>query len=126
MKPKVKNDNIKSGNKTKVSATGANKFKKAFSTPKKQKEHWGDHNNEYIPYGIKTQKQYTRRAMELVQSACDENILGFITKQGEIVRYDKRTNDFAKGFPDKYLKTMFKPKDGMKYFESEKRKTAVE
>lgn len=45
-----------------------------------------------------------------------ETILGHIDKIGYVTRYDKETNDFAKGHPYKGIVTMFKPIDGENYY----------
>ena len=52
-----------------------------------------------------------------MQSRADgKRILGYKTPKGEVARYDTATNDYAKGFPHGGIKTMFKPKEGKKYF----------
>lgn len=45
---------------------------------------------------------------------------------GEIVRYDTVKNDFVKGNPNRNIKTLFKPRDKLTYFEDRKREEAVE
>ena len=52
-----------------------------------------------------------------MQSRADgKRILGYKTPEGEVVRYDTATNDYAKGFPNGGIKTMFKPDAGVVYF----------
>lgn len=103
----------------KVSATGANRFEKGFSE-KNLEKHFGsggksDHSAQYPEL---TQEQYARRALELVQSPADgKNILGYANKDGAVVRYDTRTNDFVKGYPQTGIATMFKPSRGRTYFD---------
>lgn len=69
-----------------------------------------------------TKDQYAKRALQLVQSAMSDTILGYKTSENEVVRYDKVTNDFAKGHPEKGIKTMFKPDDGEEYFKRKLKK----
>lgn len=102
----------------KISATGANKFEKGFSE-KNLARHWtggdSDHSKEYPSF---TKEQYAQRALNLVQSPADgKNILGYCTKDGAVARYDTRTNDFVKGYPQTGVATMFKPSRGKKYFD---------
>lgn len=58
---------------------------------------------------------------KLVQSAADgENILGYKSSDGKIIRYDVKENDFVKGNPNIGIATMFKPKAGVRYFNNKK------
>ena len=104
-----------------VSALGANKFSQGFSE-ENLNEHWGgshDHSAEYEGF---TKEQYAARALELIQSAADgKNILGYKLKDGTIIRYDVKANDFVKGRPDIGIATMFKPKSKAQYFHNKKR-----
>ena len=113
----------------KVSATGENRFEKGF-TEKNLDGHWNgstkahSHKGEYPEW---TKEQYAARALELVQSAADgENILGYVTKDGAVARYDTRTNDYVKGYPNGGIKTMFKPDLGRKYFENWKKQEGID
>lgn len=113
----------KSGNlsERKVSAQGRNEFKvKGFVNKQKLNNHWQNgrtHQKEYERDGIFTKEQYEARALELVQSACGRNIVGYKTRLNQICRYDKEKNDFVKGHPDKGIYTMFKPEKGLEYYE---------
>jgi len=97
-------------------ATGANLDLPGF-TNENLDDHWGgrsDHSNEYPGF---TKAQYAQTALDLVRSATNNNILGYKTSNGAIVRYDKATNDFVKGF-DTGIATMFKLKGGERRFKS--------
>lgn len=110
----------------KPSATGANKFEKGFSKHNLN-EHWGgthDHSKQYPGW---TKEQYAQRALELVQMPADGvKILGFLDRDGGIVRYDPISNDFVKGYIDGGIATMYKPKGspekGYEYFTRLQRK----
>lgn len=107
-----------------VSATGENRFKRGFSESN-LKEHWDGksaHKNEYPGF---TKEQYAERALELIQMPTSENILGYKNAAGQIIRYDRTTNDFVKGKPSIGIATMFKPTDGEKYYQRCKKKEGV-
>ena len=99
-----------------VSATGSNSFKKGFSS-KNLDRHWeggiSDHSGQYK--GM-TKQEYAKKALDLVQKPVGGNVKGYKTPQGEVVRYDTKSNDFVKGNPTTGIKTMFKPKDGIEYY----------
>lgn len=76
---------------TDASAKGANKFVRGFKNKQALNNHWQNgrtHKEEYKKDGIVTKEQYEARALELAESPCDENILGYKNAQNEIVRYD--------------------------------------
>ncbi len=106
-----------------VSATGKNKFtKKNFLSVKKKKEHINKHLSEFKKDGINNEKGYINRAIELLESPTSKNIVGHVDEKNCIIRYDIRKNDFAKGTPDKGIKTLFKPKRGIDYYNDQKKK----
>ncbi len=117
----VKNDlqyAVKSG---KVSATGVNVMKvKGFATADDLNNHFVDknsvhyHGNEYPGWTV---NQYEDRAVKLAESPCTPGgIRGYATRTGQWARYDPKTNDFVKA-DENGIYTMFKPKDGAKYYE---------
>ena len=114
------NDIIKSSQK--VSPTGENEFLEGFNKRNLNK-HWAggksDHSKQYPGMA---REQYAKRALKLARSAADgKEIFGFVTKDGAVVRYDSRENDFVKCYSDAGIATMFKPKDGFQYFLRKKR-----
>ena len=62
------------------------------------------------------QKQYARRALELARMAAKGDVLGFMDKDGAIVRYDKAANDYVVAYAIAGVATMFRPDDGEGYF----------
>lgn len=93
-----------------VSAKGSNRFQKGFVNKQKRNNHFlTKHKKEYADDGITTPEQYEKRALELVQSACSETVLGYKNSLGQVIRYDVLTNDFVKGNPQRGIFTMFKP-----------------
>lgn len=45
-----------------------------------------------------------------MQSRTTDDIIGYKTKNGAVVRYRKSTNDLVVGYPNGGIATMFKPK----------------
>lgn len=109
-----KDGRFSSGVGSGVSARGSNKFKSGFSD-ENLNIHWGKHKGEY-PGMAKA--QYAKRALDLVQKPCGGNILGYLSKKGRVVRYDKATGDFVSGHPDVGIATMMNltNKGGIKRF----------
>lgn len=113
-----------------VSATGKNELrKKGFPSKQKLNNHWQNgrtHAEEYKPDGITTKEQYEKRGVELAESAADgKKILGYKTKEGFICRYDVKKNDYVKADVNKGLRTLFKPTEGIDYFNYWKGKEGV-
>ncbi len=113
-----------------VSATGQNNLrKKGFPNKQKLNNHWQNgrtHAEEYKKDGITTKEQYEKRGVELAESAADgKKILGYKTKEGHICRYDVEKNDYVKADINKGLRTLFKPDNGIDYFNEMKGKEGV-
>ena len=83
------------GSAPKTSATGKNEPCVGFEHKKTAKYKLKKHGEEYE--GLTLEKE------------CGEDIDGYLQKDGAFVRFDKKTGDFAVGFPGSYLKTMFNP-----------------
>lgn len=99
-----------------VKPSESHHFAKAgFVSKQKANNHWNKHGANMYPKMDKT--SYLNLAVRLVESAVSENILGHTDKDGNIIRYDVKNNDYVKGHPDKGIYTMFKPDDEQKYYE---------
>jgi len=85
-----------------VTATGANPNLPGFADANLD-SHWNTHKDEYS--GL-TKEQYSQRAQDLLQSPTGDNVLGYKTLDGAVVRYDRTTRDFVKGY-DTGIATMF-------------------
>lgn len=105
----------KGSNSGKVSATGANKFSKGFSK-RNLNEHYGGSHDHSKEYPGMTKQQYAQRALELIQKPTGGDIRGYKLPNGQIARYDKKSNDYVKGKPNEGIATMFKPVDGEAYY----------
>lgn len=113
-----------------VSATGTNSLKqKGFPNKQKLNNHWQNgrtHKDEYTSDGITTKEQYEKRGVQLAESAADgKKILGYKTKEGHICRYDVEKNDYVKADINKGLRTLFKPENGIDYYNDMKNKEGV-
>lgn len=102
-------DNSNSGgimkSSSKISATGENKFERGFSK-KNLDKHWDGSSSHKDQYKNMTKKQYSERALELIQKPVGGDIKGYKNNLDEIVRYDVKNNDFVKGNPAKGIKTI--------------------
>ena len=85
---------------------GKNVFRMGFSEKNLQK-HFEKHRSEYPNI---TKEEYDAIALELIQSETSDDILGYKTSNGAIIRYRISTNDLVKGYPNTGIATMFKPK----------------
>lgn len=117
-------------NSDEISATGTNSLKKkGFPNKQKLNNHWQNgrtHKDEYISDGIITKEQYEKRGVQLAECAADgKKILGYKTKEGHICRYDVVKNDYVKADINKGLRTLFKPDEGIKYYNEMKNKEGI-
>jgi phage-related protein (TIGR01555 family) len=101
------------------SPSGANRLQvRGFASRQKLMNHWKNgrtHQDEYPDF---TMEQYVQRAVSLAEMPTGGDILGHIDKDGIIVRYDRKENDFVKANVQKGILTMFKPTAGEKYYQS--------
>ena len=67
-----------------------------------------------------TPEQYQEKAIALLESETSDSILGHVDRDGFIVRYDVKANDFVKGSIARGIKTMYKPDDGADYYFSQR------
>ena len=106
-------------NTVEASPSGNNEFHvKGFKNRQHLMNHWKEHGFQYSGF---SKEQYAIRALELIQSPVGKDILGHIDRNGVIIRYDKKSNDFVKGKPSKGIFTMFKPNEGIDYYLNQKR-----
>lgn len=92
----------------------APEWKNANFKDEKAKEKHKKHLQEY---GNITFEEYVEGARKLLSKEIDDNIDGFVNNSGATYRYDKKNNDFAIG-KDGIIFTRFKPKEGIKYWET--------
>ena len=118
---KIKKEKNKPTPAEQLSAQGENKFiVRGFKNKQALNNHWQNgrtHQEQYKKDGITTSEQYVNRALELLESKCDnKNIYGYKTSQGKLCRYDITKNDYATGNPTSGIYTLFKPDLEFSYF----------
>lgn len=108
--------------KIEVSPTGVNKFKvRGFKNKQKLMNHWKNgrsHGEEFPEFS--TAKEYEQAALKLIEMPVGGNVLGHADAHGNVIRYDKDTNIFVKGDPQKGIRTMYRPPDEEKYYISQR------
>jgi hypothetical protein len=77
-------------------------------------KHWKDHKDEFPE--LYNSKQYVEKAHSLLQ--CSEQTLTKFRPNGEILRYQTTSNTFGAFTKDGAPKTMFRPRDGIHYWET--------
>jgi pyocin large subunit-like protein len=77
-------------------------------------KHWKDHKNEFPE--LFNAKQYVERSHSLFQHS--EKTLTKIRSNGEILYYQPTSNTFGAFTKDGVPKTMFRPRDGIYYWET--------
>lgn len=88
-------------------------LKSNFPTEKKFNKHIEKHLGEY---GDINPKEYLNIARKLLSESLSDDVEGFVSKEGFLFKYRKSTNDFAIGRADGKISTLFKPKEGYKYW----------
>jgi len=91
-----------------------NMLSKNFASPAQLSKHFLKHAAEWG--GKMTELNYLNKARSLLASKVGGNILGFTSKEGTIFRYNKVSNEFATMKPNGVIETLFRPKEGMKYY----------
>ena len=77
--------------------------------------HFAKHAGEWGAGNI-TKSGYLNRAMDLLRREPGGGILGHTRVNGDILRYNSRTNEFAIGAKDGTIRTLFRPTDGLNYW----------
>lgn len=78
--------------------------------------HWKNGRTHQEEYPGLTMEQYVERAVRLAEMPVGGDILGHIDKNNQIIRYDRKENDFVKADLNKGIRTLFKPAEGIKYY----------
>lgn len=99
------------------SPSGSNRlWVRGFASRQKMMNHWKNGRTHQEEYPDFTMEQYVERAVSLAEMPTGGNILGHVDKDGVIVRYDCKENDFVKANIRKGIRTMFKPDEGEQYY----------
>lgn len=92
---------------------------KTLEPVKNAYEHWVKHGQEFSDKSFKNAKDYVDATHDFVRTPAN----GILTKtrsNGDVLFYDPATNTFSVKTKDGVPKTMFKPKDGIGYWEKQK------
>jgi pyocin large subunit-like protein len=89
--------------------------------PGKLDVHFNKHGAEWGAGNI-TKEAYRKRAISILNSPIGGDIMGFTDKEGYRFRYNKKTNEFATGKPDGTVETLFRPSNGLSYYEDQVKK----
>lgn len=72
--------------------------------------------------GCSTKESYNANAVAFANTVDRQNCVSFVDKKGSTYKYNKKTNTLAIITKEGIVATYFKPKDGYKYYLSEKRR----
>ncbi|WP_018130917.1 hypothetical protein [Effusibacillus pohliae] len=87
-----------------------------FASQEQLDSHYQKHVIEQKEFGNISKQEYLKRAQTLVTSPPGDSILTKTRSNGDRLYYNKTTNEFAAVTKDGIIKTFFKPKDGIDYF----------
>src|SRR3989344_4725992 len=90
-----------------------------FASDKLSESHFKDHGAEF---GFTSEKEYSQAAQKLIDSKTGKGIEGYTRPNGDVVRYDTKTNSYAVKTKDGVIKTYFKPTEGYNYYQRDKNK----
>ncbi|WP_422047453.1 S-type pyocin domain-containing protein [Rosenbergiella nectarea] len=92
---------------------------KTLEPVKNAYEHWVKHGQEFSDKSFKNAKDYVDATHDFVR-APSNGILTKTRSNGDVLVYDPATNTFSVKTKNGVPKTMFKPKDGIGYWEKQK------
>ena len=90
-----------------VSAEGANVSFKGFSSPERLTEHFEKHKHEF---DFSSEEEYQMAADKFLQQPCSDDVIGYVTPKGKVVRFNTKTTEYATGFPGQDICTYMKAK----------------
>lgn len=88
----------------KPSARGKNIPCKGFASKDLLAGHFSDHGKELK---CKTEDEYLEKAKDFISKECGGDIDGYVTKNGEICRFNIKTGEYGKGIPGGIIRTYF-------------------
>lgn len=94
-------------------ALGSGRFTNANFASGQLEAHFAKHADEWGAIG---QDAYLARARSMLSSDPGGNLAGFVRSNGDVLRYNVRTNEFAVGSSSGVIRTLFRPDDGMDYW----------
>lgn len=90
-----------------------------FTSQRSLDEHFDKHGREF---GDISKEEYLRKAQQLRDTPNNSVVLYFERHDRTHMKYQTKQNEFIAYNDDQMIRTFFKPNDGIKYFERQKRK----
>ncbi len=97
-------------------ALGSGRFTNGNFAPGQLESHFAKHAGEWGAIG---EDAYLARARSMLSSDVGGEIRGAVRANGDVLRYNVRTNEFAVGASDGTIRTLFRPTDGLDYWLSQ-------
>lgn len=86
-----------------VSPDGVNEPCKGFSAPEKLADHSKRHGK--LEMGITSEEEYLKKATSFLCQPCGGDIDGYSTSDGRVVRFNRKTTEYAAGTPNGDINT---------------------
>lgn len=91
------------GSSPKASATGENEPCRGFAKGR-AKAHFDKHGAEV---GCSTKDEYVAKAKDFIKQKCGEDVDGYVTEDGYVCRFNRKTCEYGKGQPGGAISTYF-------------------
>ena len=94
------------------SGTGETEPCTGFASEKLFNKHFDKHIDEF---GDLTKEEYLQKGIDFLKQACKDDVVGYMAKDGKVVRFNTKTTEYATGYPGKQICTYFKAKYDKKH-----------
>lgn len=84
------------------SAEGENTPCTGFASSAKLKDHHKRHGSEV---GASSEAEYQQKGIDFLKQSCGGDVIGYMTQDGKVVRFNMKTTEYASGIPGGPLKT---------------------
>lgn len=78
-----------------------------FASKAKLKDHAKRHGSEV---GASSEAEYQQKGIDFLKQGCGGDIVGYTTSDGKVVRFNRKTTEYASGIPGGALKTYMRAK----------------
>lgn len=89
------------------SAEGENIPCTGFASKAKLKDHARRHS---LGVGAGSEAEYQQKGIDFLRQPCGGDVIGYATPRGKVVRFNRKTTEYASGIPGDILKTYMKAK----------------
>lgn len=94
-------------------ALGSGQFTNAEFAPGELEAHFAKHSGEWGAIG---EDSYLARARSMLSSDPGGDLLGSVRENGDVLRFNVRTGEFAVGSSNGVIRTLFRPDAGLDYW----------